>query len=664
MMESDMMNKVKDMMSKAKFAGDVSSFRQSIIKRQKDTTNEELKKEMEEQILVLYGYLEKQQREYKLTMKEYIFINTDSNTLIDFNIDELNNKTKLCIVFGKLKELNGQDQRVIVNVYASYIYEYYGFISSLIEERERTEGGIFTPSSLIEFLTEELINKILREYIKNQQKQYVLAVKGYLKPSSNGECKYGKYELSDANGNKLCVKLEDKIEIDTNREYIVFGTLEQQGQQAENGTLEQQEQQAENKITINALSIYDEKKMINYIRFLRYLRKEKKDIGEEESYIREILKKEKIKMAIVGGKETMGVADIRSVFDKPELIEKIDLEYYDTKTTSSTDIVDKLKKIKVDEKEKNFDIVLIARGGGNELEFDVFNEFEVLKAWNDIASYKMSALGHAPNVTLLDFLSDKYFITPTKAAEFITGRLTESEILKEISELKQKLPTDLKEVVEKLIDNIKLIKPEVHVHISEPIKPESQTRTSEPKPTKSAKLKSAKLIGIILVSFVAIVLLLSLYLLRQSEPKKVACTLEAQNHINTGISFINNGQLDNAIKEFEAAINASPTCALAYANLVSAYVVKKDYNLAIETYKTGLEKAEEDGFLHMTGAIAYAARKDFDLALVSLGKALEKGYKDIDVLASNELKSLRVNKNKEFCELMNKYSIALKDCIK
>lgn len=150
----------------------------------------------------------------------------------------------------------------------------------------------------------------------------------------------------------------------------------------------------------------------------------------------------------------------------------------------------------------------------------------------------------------------------------------------------------------------------------------------------------------------------------QPQAKKGECSTEAKNYINTGIGFINNKQVDNAIKEFREAIRVSPSCPLAYANLVSAYVVKKDHNLALNTYKEGIEKAGEDGFLHMTGAIAHTARKEFDLALISLDKALQKGYKNAEVLASKELNDLRTAKKKEFCDLMYKYSIPLKECIK
>lgn len=148
------------------------------------------------------------------------------------------------------------------------------------------------------------------------------------------------------------------------------------------------------------------------------------------------------------------------------------------------------------------------------------------------------------------------------------------------------------------------------------------------------------------------------------EPKKGECNTQANVHINLGISFINNKQLDNAIKEFAEAIKLSPTCPLAYANLVSAYVLKKDINLAIETYKLGLEKAGDDGFLHLTGAMAYTKRGDFDLALRSLEKSLDKGYRNVDALVSEHLKDLRTARKREFCDLMTKHAIPMKDCLR
>jgi tetratricopeptide (TPR) repeat protein len=147
------------------------------------------------------------------------------------------------------------------------------------------------------------------------------------------------------------------------------------------------------------------------------------------------------------------------------------------------------------------------------------------------------------------------------------------------------------------------------------------------------------------------------------EVKKGECSDTAKNHINLGVGFINNKQIDNAIKEFEAAIKESPSCALAYANLVSAHVLKKNYNIAVDNYLKGVEKAGDDGFLHITGAIAYTYKKDYDLALQALDKALAKGFRDKSVLEGKDLRNLFLKRKAEFCKIMDKYSVVIKGCI-
>ncbi len=149
----------------------------------------------------------------------------------------------------------------------------------------------------------------------------------------------------------------------------------------------------------------------------------------------------------------------------------------------------------------------------------------------------------------------------------------------------------------------------------------------------------------------------------QTPQGKGVCTAEAKQVINLGISFINSKKIDNAIKEFQHAVQISPGCPLAYANLVSAYVVKGNYNLAIDTYKEGLNKAGEDGFLHIAGAVAYIRKGDLDYALTSVEKALKLGYKEKSVFEGKDLKPLLLKRKKDYCSLLEKYGVVIKECL-
>lgn len=145
-------------------------------------------------------------------------------------------------------------------------------------------------------------------------------------------------------------------------------------------------------------------------------------------------------------------------------------------------------------------------------------------------------------------------------------------------------------------------------------------------------------------------------------PGKGVCTEEAKQHINLGLSFIKTKDPNNAIKEFQYAVQVSPGCPLAYANLASAYVVKGNYNIAVDTYKEGLNRAGEDAFLHVTGALAHTKKGEYDYALSALDKALKLGYKEKKVL-EDEFNPLFKKRKKDFCELLDKYGIILKKCL-
>lgn len=148
----------------------------------------------------------------------------------------------------------------------------------------------------------------------------------------------------------------------------------------------------------------------------------------------------------------------------------------------------------------------------------------------------------------------------------------------------------------------------------------------------------------------------------QQTAKKGVCSPDSNSHIQLGIQFINNKDYDNAQKEFEAATKIS-NCPLAYANLASVYLLKKNYNFAVDTYKKGLEVAGEDGFLYFTGAVIYTQKKDYDYALDALSKALKLGFSDKSLLTSAELKPLLKERKKEFCGLLDNYKIVIKECL-
>lgn len=72
---------------------------------------------------------------------------------------------------------------------------------------------------------------------------------------------------------------------------------------------------------------------------------------------------------------------------------------------------------------KHPDITIIARGGGAQEDFDVFNEEEVVRAIYQFKFPIVTALGHQENSTLSDLVADFQAATPSEAAEMIVPNI-------------------------------------------------------------------------------------------------------------------------------------------------------------------------------------------------------------------------------------------------
>jgi len=146
--------------------------------------------------------------------------------------------------------------------------------------------------------------------------------------------------------------------------------------------------------------------------------------------------------------------------------------------------------------------------------------------------------------------------------------------------------------------------------------------------------------------------------------KPGTCNVQASSDINLGLQLVTSGDLKNASKQFKQAIKDDNSCALAYVDLASAYINRKDYDRAIAVAKQGLKNAGENKYLEYVLACAYSRDKKLDYSLDALKKALKDGFNDPNKLAHDpDLQNLRLGKKKDFCELLNKYKITIKYCL-
>jgi PKD repeat protein len=131
---------------------------------------------------------------------------------------------------------------------------------------------------------------------------------------------------------------------------------------------------------------------------------------------------------------------------------------------------------------------------------------------------------------------------------------------------------------------------------------------------------------------------------------------KARHHFQQGGLFVGLGRMEEAIKEFSAAVDTDPTYAPAYANRGAAYITQKKYNKALDDLTKAVSIAPEDKNTHYNLAVLYTLQKQFDRAIDTLETAIRLGFRDSRTLRSDpDLAELR--KQPEFRKLIEKHEI-------
>jgi len=127
------------------------------------------------------------------------------------------------------------------------------------------------------------------------------------------------------------------------------------------------------------------------------------------------------RIAIISDRDSRGYQDFINVFDAAK--KAWGYEFFHMLFTASLQgdkalatipmQLDRILRVK-----NHFDIVAIIRGGGGELTFACYNNYELSKK---IAKYPLpvvTGIGHVTNLTVVDMVANQSSITPTKLAEF------------------------------------------------------------------------------------------------------------------------------------------------------------------------------------------------------------------------------------------------------
>ena len=95
----------------------------------------------------------------------------------------------------------------------------------------------------------------------------------------------------------------------------------------------------------------------------------------------------------------------------------------------------------VRQRAKDFDFLVVIRGGGSRLDLQVFDEFDLAAALADCPIPVLTGIGHERDESVCDMVAARFFKTPTAVADFLIGQSSEaeSEVNRQISRISSSL---------------------------------------------------------------------------------------------------------------------------------------------------------------------------------------------------------------------------------
>jgi tetratricopeptide (TPR) repeat protein len=97
----------------------------------------------------------------------------------------------------------------------------------------------------------------------------------------------------------------------------------------------------------------------------------------------------------------------------------------------------------------------------------------------------------------------------------------------------------------------------------------------------------------------------------------------AEAYNNRGNTYSDKGEYDNAIEDYNKAIKLKPDFAVAYNNRGNAYYYKGEYDNAIEDFNKAIELKPNYALAYYTRGIVYAIINEYDNAIEDYNKAIE-----------------------------------------
>ena len=125
-------------------------------------------------------------------------------------------------------------------------------------------------------------------------------------------------------------------------------------------------------------------------------------------------------IALISAPNSDGLNDFIHELETNKFDYKFNIDKYLTQIqgqNAARMIIDQLKAITTSD--SIYDVIVIARGGGSQLDFGAFDTYEVGQAIAGLNIPVITGIGHERNISIADLMSHTSVKTPTKAASFI-----------------------------------------------------------------------------------------------------------------------------------------------------------------------------------------------------------------------------------------------------
>lgn len=128
------------------------------------------------------------------------------------------------------------------------------------------------------------------------------------------------------------------------------------------------------------------------------------------------------RIGVIVGDNSAAMSDIKRTFARRWPLCGVD--YYSSIVQGDKASADLIKNLK-DADTKNYDAIIIARGGGSFEDLFCFNDENLVKTIYNMKTFVISGVGHEQDFTLCDFVADQRASTPTASVELLTPDINE-----------------------------------------------------------------------------------------------------------------------------------------------------------------------------------------------------------------------------------------------